>query len=470
MGFMDLPNLDDTQLSGAVAGTKTAAALAATYAAVGYGKTLPKNDFAQLAAVIQAGKQSVGITVLGDSTGYTAGKTRWPDLLGPWLATQFPGYAVQKLTWDGTSAYGAPVVLSGTPTNRSVTTTAAAPLTHPGYGVAVGGNLDVRVKLSVPVWPAPSPVFISRWGNAAGLNSWYFFCDAAGALYLKWSTDGNATSIFSSSANVTIAANTPIWLRATLTVATGAVAFYTSTDGVTWTGAGGGTAGAGATSIFDPGTAQPYVVGGYQINTGMAATFYEVNVIHGTAQLPIIPRYLDVYNAYKDQAGVSGVTLNGQPVLTLMNGSWPGSSIVHHTDSTNLPRLSPLWHNPVVRILNLAHNDQLRTGAEYISTWDSWLSSLRSRDALCSTAMTTQNPKIPDVAAYADAHATRRARLTAWAVKNNITVIDAYKAFLESPKALNVLVDAVDGIHPSDSDGSPLWAQVVENFILGRAA
>lgn len=446
----------------------TEANASTTYGKTGFGKSLPQNNFAQLAAAIKDGKKSVGITVLGDSTGYTSGKTRWPDLLGTWLTTQFPGYAVQKLTWDGTSTYGTPTVLSGTPSARSVTTAATTPLLHPGYGVATGGNLDVRVKLSVPAWPvAASPTFVSRWGSGAGLNSWYFFSDSAGAIYLKWSTDGNATSIFSSSANVTIAANTPIWLRATLNVTSGAVAFYTSTDGATWTSAGGGTAGAGATSIFDPGTSQPYVLGGYSINNGMAATFYEVHVINGIAQLDTVPAFPDVWNAYRDQPGASGITLNGSPVLTLMNGSWPGSSIINHTDSTNLPRLSPLWHNPLVRILNLSHNDTTRTGPEYIAAWDSWLSSLKSRDALCSTVMTTQNPKIAGTAAYPDAHAARFSRLTGWAVKNGVTIIDAYTAFLNSTKALGVLVDPTDGIHPTDSDGSPLWAQTVENAILG---
>jgi hypothetical protein len=137
-------------------------------------------------------------------------------------------------------------------------------------------------------------------------------------------------------------------------------------------------------------------------------------------------------------------------------------------DPANRSKLNPLWHNPQAMIFNLAHNDGGRTGKPYLALWDSYLANLKTRYGnTMNFALMTQNPKIAGLAGYVDAHAMRRRDLLGWAQRNNITPIDVFKAFLESGTPLTSLVDP-DGIHPSDSSGSPLWADVVKDYLTGK--
>jgi hypothetical protein len=214
-------------------------------------------------------------------------------------------------------------------------TNASGGIQHPGYGQALTGDLDVRVKVSFPQWPVPDAtktMVASRWGNAAGLNSWYLFLQTNGQMRFKWSADGlNQAVTAPTSGIMTITPNTPVWLRATLTIATGTVAFYSSTDGTTWTSQGS-TAGT-ATTLFDTPN-QPYMLGSTGTSPGSYtgtidnATFYGLEVRDGIGGLSVVPFYPDNYVAGTYLAA-SGVTYAGKPVLTIMNGSWPGAALAH---------------------------------------------------------------------------------------------------------------------------------------------
>jgi hypothetical protein len=433
--------------------------------------------FQRLMATLDEGKVSCGLTINGDSTGKTAGNTRWPEIVGPWLADQFPNYAVQISHWDlATLTMLPPVTLSGTPSARSVRMlNAPGGLHHPGYGYVLAGDLDIRVKVSFPQWPIVDDTknqIASRWGNAAGLNSWDLFVQTNGRFRLKWSSDGlNQAATAPSSLPITPTPNVPIWLRATLTLATGTVAFYTSTDGTSWT-AQGSTAGAGATTLYDAST-QHYMLGSTGTSPGTYtatiddATFYGLEVRDGIGGPSVVPFCADTYVPGTFNA-VNGVTYSGKPVLTISNGSWPGAALVHMDDPANRPKLNPLWHNPMVEVFNLAHNEGVKTGKPYLALWDSYLANLKTRyGGTMSFALMTQNPKVPGLAGYVDAHAMRRRDLLGWAQRNGISVIDVYKAFLESSTPLTSLVDP-DGIHPSDASGSPLWANVVKDYLTGK--
>jgi hypothetical protein len=419
--------------------------------------------FDALAGTLAEGKSSCGLTVLGDSTGYTAGKTRWVPLFADWLAALYPAYAVQIATWDAVSAYGTPTVLTGTPTARSVTSTGASGLRHSGDGTAVTGDIDVRVKVSVPAWPlASTSALAGRMSASAGNYSWAFLATSTGRLQLQWSADGtNLLGTGLTSQVLTVTPGTAVWLRAVLVVATGVVTFYQpSTDGVTW--AVDRTQTLSATSINDPGANADYSVGGYGTNNSrMAGTFYECMVIPASTGQSVVPRYLDAWGA-QNTVTDSQLTYAGKPVLTIMNGSWPAKSLSDLSNATNLVNMTPFSHNPMARIISLSHNDGNLSGPSYLSSWASFITALRARESLSPIALTIQNPRIAGMVASTESHHLRLRQLRAWARIQNLSVIDVARAYAESGITLAGLLD-VDGLHPNDSLGSPLWAAVVES-------
>jgi hypothetical protein len=450
-------------------------ALKAKYLPVRTGREAPLSAFARMSATLAEGKVSTGFTVQGDSTGKTAGKTRWPELVAPWLADQFPAYAVQLINWNNADAYAAPIVLSGTPSDRRCAINQGAggvnqcSLLHPGFGITLAGDLDIRVKVSFPAWPNPSATqscIASRTNGAAGGNSWNLYTNTNGTVRFTWSADGSTNVAGGSQSSVLpIVANQPMWVRVTLTVATGVVAYYYSTDGTTWTAAGGFTV--GATSVYNA-SAQPYQMGGYGTNGGRAAaTFWGLEVRDGISGPSVVPFYPDAWAVQASVTDVDMALFSGKPVLTVLNGSWPGAQISHFVDDVNFPRLYQYWHNPAAVILSLSHNEGVRTGPAYLAQWDAWLTKMRGRTPYMPFVLSTQNPKVPGLTTNVAAHAIRRGELLWWAQGHAVTAIDVYRAFLESGVALTTLVDS-DGIHPSDSSGSPLWAEVVEGAILGR--
>lgn len=340
----------------------------------------------------------------------------------------------------------------------------------------MNGDFDIRIKASFPQWPianAANNALIARWGGSAGLNSFLLYAGTDGRIYWQWSADGNATVSALNSSVLTIAANTAIWLRVKVTIATGAVAFYTSTDGTNWT-LSGAPAAVGAMTVFNPGAARGYDVGGYSggQNGRIAANIYEVEIRKGDTSPSVVPRYIDCWHARNFVAGTEPV-LSGKPVLTIVNGSWPGAAITQLSDPTNLPKMTPFDYNTAALILSCSHNDAVSNGAPYLAQWDAWLAAHKARNPVRDIIITTQNPKLYGLAAYVDAHATRRHQIMRWAINSRLTIIDAYQAFLDSPAGLASLVNA-DGIHPEDgaagdlTKGSPLWANVVQQAILGN--
>jgi lysophospholipase L1-like esterase len=340
----------------------------------------------------------------------------------------------------------------------------------------MSGDMDLRIKISFPQWPianANNGTILSRWGGTAGQNSWHIYVDTSGRVLFQWSADGLNSAGSTNSGTLSVTPNTPIWIRAKVTVASGIVAFYTSTEKNNWSAVGGKTT-LGAMTIFDPGYARAYVVGGHSGGAGgrIIGSVYEVEIRKGDSGPSVVPRYIDGWHARNYIAGTEPV-LSGKPVLTVVNGSWPGASINHLSDPANLPNLTPYEYNTAVTILSCSHNDNINTGGPYLAKWNTWLSALKTRNPGTDFVLTTQNPKRYGLAAYVDAHATRRHELIRWAINNNIEVVDVYQKFLDSPAGLSSLVNA-DGIHPEDgnasdlSKGSPLWANAIQQAILGR--
>jgi hypothetical protein len=442
------------------------------------GHTLPADGFKTLESTLREGRKSVALAVQGDSTGKTADKKRWPEHVADWMASEYTNYAVQIVNWN-TGKFDPPVVLSGNPSARyGAFTATGSSVVHGGDGTAMNGDFDIRIKASFPAWPIASSAnntLVARWGGTAGQNSFFLYAGTDGRILFQWSADGlNTVSVLNSSI-LTITPNTPIWLRVKVIVATGAVAFYTSTDGTNWT-VTGAPAAVGAMTIFDPGSARGYDVGGHSGGAAgrIIANIYEVEIRKGDGGPSVVPRYIDCWHARNFAVGTEPV-LSGKPVLTVVNGSWPGAAITHLSDPVNLPKMIPFDYNTAATILSCSHNDGIKNGGPYMAEWTNWLNALRTRNPVMDVVVTTQNPKVYGAAAYVDAHATRRHEIMRWAINNRLTIIDAYQAFLDSPAGLASLVNA-DGIHPEDgaatdlTKGSPLWAHVVKQAILGNAS
>ncbi|WP_032376719.1 hypothetical protein [Rhodococcoides fascians] len=465
---------------------EAAADAAARYPAMSPGRSMPTNAFASLVAALNEGRESVALQIVGDSTGSTVGKVRWPAMVADFLAARYPAYATQLLTWDPSPAatqFLAPTILSGDVKQRRATITAG--LTHPGNGqafVAATDRIDIRIKVSLPAWPA-SQTLMSRWTDVAGGCSWLFQTHPSGYLAFRWSVDGSTTQVSAFSSGFTPALNTPIWLRVLFTPATGNTSFFTSTDdGVTWTAQGGNQP--GATAAFDPGNAAKYQIGGYGTNGGWGAfTVYEAEVRKGSDGPSVVPRYPDNWVSI-DTNPTPKVTYAGKPVLSIVNGSWPGAKITNLNDATNLPRMNRTDLSPRATILSCSHNDNGRGGAEYLADWDILLNGLKARTPQSQFLLSTQNPRVRGVAAgWVDAHQARRLDLIGWARKNGLSIIDVNQRYLDQIAAGTPItslvtttpgVDDPVGLHPSDgavgdlTKGSSLWAEVVMDAFLGR--
>lgn len=102
----------------------------------------------------------------------------------------------------------------------------------------VNSDMDVRVKLALDDWtPAAEQKVISKHGA----NGYILAVTAAGAI--SWDVKGPAGDrVHLSSASVPAADGVAIWIRAAFTYnfsgTDSSTAFYTSTDGTTWTALG----------------------------------------------------------------------------------------------------------------------------------------------------------------------------------------------------------------------------------------
>jgi hypothetical protein len=149
-------------------------------------------------------------------------------------------------SWEGASFAGKPAMvlsLPGTSGNYASTPDTA--------GVSVTGDIDIRVKATLDV-VADLQALFSKRNYDLTQGAYSFKVNAVGQLeFSHWAGGVPETR----SQPVTLTAGTALWLRVTLDVDNGATqhvhAFYTSTDGVTWTQQGAPQINAGVTSIDD---------------------------------------------------------------------------------------------------------------------------------------------------------------------------------------------------------------------------
>ena len=412
-----------------------------------------------LRRALEVGSESCALVVLGDST--SNGGTDWAYRFAQSLGERYPNWTIEHVAWDNTAqGYAVPEILQmGTDGPRSVATTltSLSYLHHVGNGTAITGDLDVRVKLSTADWtPATTGTFAAKFGGA-GLRSWMFQLHSTGVLQLTRSSDGTATTTASSTVATGLADGATKWVRCVLDVDNGSggtdVKFYLSDDNVAWTQLGATVTTAGTTSLFN--TTYEYSLGS-RFSDSLAASFYEVEIRNGIHGLSVVPTKPD--NWWQPGPFTVPVVVSGSPVLTMINGSVAGQGQAFFTDATRRPKLVPTSHLILALILSVSHNEGVRRGYDYWATWDTWLTAIRTRLApIGSIVVSSQNPRVSPALNIRE-HATRTAiEAPAWARRNGLGFIDAYRAFMEDGREFNGVLLETDGVHPTYPIGSAVW-------------
>jgi hypothetical protein len=99
--------------------------------------------------------------------------------------------------------------------------------------VSITGSLDLRVRVALTDWtPSAAEVICGKWANLQ--RSFLFFVDTNGTLNFWYSPDGTTERKAASTAAPTVSNGAATYIRATYASGTGAVTFYTSSDGSTW--------------------------------------------------------------------------------------------------------------------------------------------------------------------------------------------------------------------------------------------
>jgi hypothetical protein len=121
--------------------------------------------------------------------------------------------------------------------------------------VQITGDIDVRQWVALDDWTPSSDNEVGSKTGGAGSRGWIFQVISTGALRLTYSADGTTLLTRTSTATISAADGSNLWVRFTLDVDNGAgsneTKFFTSTDGTNWTQLGATVTNAGTTSIFN---------------------------------------------------------------------------------------------------------------------------------------------------------------------------------------------------------------------------
>jgi len=425
---------------------------------------------------LKTGMWPCAMILFGDSTGN--GNDEWFYLLGQNLASRFPAYRTRYQLWsDPAQAYAPPSYLStGTGLRRSITVPANSGInlqTPNTTALTITGDIDVRATITIDTMPPGQNVDVCGKTASAGNRSWWMSITTTGFLQFSWSNDGTATLSQTSSVAIPAGAKS---LRAFLDVDNGAaqysVTFYTSTDwdggGGTWNQLGAVRTGAtGITSIF-AGTSTTQFVSRSNGTWPVPGSAFALQVWSGAVMvidldMGALP---SLATSVTDYLG-NPWTLIGAPARTgdlhlqIFNASVVSESVSYANDGTRFPKLTP--YPADLSLISYGHNE---TGTTYPG-YSTLTTALLAKWPGVQIVPVLQNPELTPgrTQAQVDAHAMRMDLVATLAAQNRWTLIDAYRAFVDSGRAL---IDVLpDGLHPN-ADGSAIWADAAVKAFTGR--
>lgn len=411
-----------------------------------------------LPAALSEGSASLALQVLGDSTGNDT--TEWVHLLAQDIAVDYPSHEVRHYIWNaGTELMPKnPTVVQAAPNSNRRCVWTGTQASRQFTGAALTGDLDIRIKCQMSNWADGAAAFIVGHFGAGGSRGWRLYKTTGGFLSFDWSTDGTNIQTVVSSGSWAMP-STPIWIRVTLDVDNDDsghdIAFYTSTDGVSYTQIGSTTTRESTTSMYDV-TGHPFEVGARaQTTEPFNGSVYEIhllNAIDGYFYAPALPEH------WVGAASTSPEPV-GDPIVTFVNGSHSGAALSYLDGGTVLERMTPNY-GQITAIISDGHNEAQRQGAVLFASMSTYVSSIRARLPSVPIIALTQNPKISP-ALMPQSQAVRRLNYMSWETELDWDVIDTYGAFLSDGRALDVLINDADGLHPT-ADGSRVWADAVK--------
>jgi hypothetical protein len=196
--------------------------------------------------------------------------------------------------------------------------------------VQITGDIDVRQWVALDDWTPSSDNEVGSKTGGAGSRGWIFQVISTGALRLTYSADGTTLLTRTSTATISAADGSNLWVRFTLDVDNGAggndVKFFTSTDGTNWTQLGATVTNAGTTSIFNT----PAVVRDNGGSTSKAGKLYRFQIF---ASIDGTDKRLDVDTSVITAGSATSFTaVTGQTVT--INRSTSGRKTVAVTQPT----------------------------------------------------------------------------------------------------------------------------------------
>jgi hypothetical protein len=405
------------------------------------------------------GACSFAIGNLGDSTGNDTNE--WFYRWGQALAGQFPAITVHHRLWSDTAQEIQPptVIQMGTAGVRYLdgSTGTKGRRLAASQSPTLSGVIDVKYRANLASWnPGSTIVFTGRSGSE-GNRGWYCMISPSGYPVFTFSQDGYAATL--SAMTVTtltgIADLATYSLRFVFTPNNGAggrsLSVYKSPDEVTWTQIGATTTIAGTVTVNQPATLG-YECGGVSgVGYTPSLNTHKVEICDGLNGPSVVPALPDLWPPYSS----SSAYCVGAPILTLVNGSYPGATISYLGDATRIKRMMPNY-GQVLQFLSDGHNEVLALGQEWYALYSGWVASVRATLPGVPVIALTQNPETAASTYYRE-HAKRRIGLLA--MSEVVPVIDTFKAFLDY--GANWGTDLMtDSIHPNPT-GSQLWADMV---------
>lgn len=425
-------------------------------------------------STIKAG-YSCAMGLLGDSTG--DGTTDWfyrllSEKLGPAIPSLNIRYRVFN---DSTQDWGPPVTIqNGTSGQRYAqivnNANTYAFIDNANLVARSSADMEIQVEANMTTWRPAAQKRLAWQNGTAGNRGWVLYFDTGGTITFLWSADGTNTLSKTSAAHNFVDGSTYV-VRVKFQVNNGAGGYSllidTSADnGSTWTNILNTGAGLGATSVFA--TTDGLWIGSPNGNTAsFDGKIYSVWLRDGIAGPIRNPVVIEAFRSGDSNSSAAN-SFGGSPTLHVFNGSVSGKGISYLSDSTRMPKLTPIAPDQVL-FISTGQNDQTYAASQALaSAISSWVTAIKARMPSAPIVFINQTPRDLSVAGghlYGYEVDQIHLALREIAFRNGCSCIDTYDAFIKtiaSGVPIGTLI--ADGVHPTTPTGYTLWMNEVWRY------